>query len=467
MSAFGVIVATRGFFPHSLAEKGRVEIIEKLKKMGHEPVIMSETETRYGAVETHSDAKKYAEFFNKNKAKIDGIIVILPNFGDELGVVETIALANLDVPVLVQACDDDLDKMDLANRRDAFCGKLSVCNNLKQYNIKYTDTTYHTCAIGSETFTKDIEFFAKVCRVVRGLKNARLGAIGARPAAFQTVRFSEKILQSAGITTVVVDMSDIIFAALKLENTKEVMDRVAELKAYGKIPATINEENIIKQAKLGLVMDKWIKDNECDAAAVECWDSVQKNFGCATCVSMSLMGEKGIQCACEMDVMGALTMYALYLASNEPSGYLDWNNNFADDRNKCICLHCSNFPKSFINNDFEISNLDVLGASLGEEKCFGACKANISKGEMTYAKVSTDDTTGKIKVYVGEGNFTDDKVVTAGGVAVCEVPNLQDLMKYVCANGFEHHVAMNRSKSADVIEEALGKYMGWDVYKHS
>ncbi len=466
MSAFGVIVGTRGFFPHTLAEKGRVEIIEKLKKMGHEAVILPETETRYGAVESHQDAKKYAKFFNENKDKIDGIIVILPNFGDELGVVETINLAKIDVPVLVQACDDDLDKMDLANRRDAFCGKLSVCNNLNQYNIKYTDTTYHTCAIGSDVFTKDIEYFAKVCRVVKGLKNARLGAIGARPAAFQTVRFSEKILQSNGITTVVVDMSDIIFAALKMENTKEVMDRVAELKAYGKIPAAIKEENIIKQAKLGLVMDKWIKDNECDAAAVECWDSVQKNFGCATCVSMSLMGEKGVPCACEMDVTGALTMYALYLASDEPSGYLDWNNNFANDRNKCICLHCSNFPKSFINNEFEISNLDVLGASLGEDKCFGACKAQISKGPMTYAKVTTDDKTGKIKLYVGEGNFTDDKVVTAGGVAVCEVPNLQNLMKYICANGFEHHVAMNRSNSADVLEEALGKYLGWDVYKH-
>lgn len=467
MSTFGVIVSTRGFFPAILAQEGRREILKKLESLGHEAVILSESDTVYGAVETREDARKCAKLFRENRDRIDGIIVILPNFGDEVGVVSAIDMAKLDVPVLVQACDDDMDKMDLAHRRDSFCGKLSVCNNLYQYNIKFTDTTLHTCRIDSDEFTNDIYFFTRVCRVVKGMKNARIGAIGARPGPFQTVRFSEKLLQAYGITTCVVDMSEIIFAALKMQNTPEVMQRVQEIKSYGTIPSYIKEESIIKQAKLSLVIEKWLKDNECNASAIQCWSSIQQNYGCAACLAMSMMGEKGMPSACEMDITGALSMYALYLASGEPSGYMDWNNNYYEDRDKCVNIHCSNYPKSFIGKDFEISNLDIIGNSVGFENSFGVCKAKIAAGPMTFAKISTDDAKGKIKVYVGEGEFTDDPLDTFGGSAVCKVPDLQGLMKYICKNGFEHHVAMNRSKCAAVLEEALGKYLGWEVYRHS
>ncbi len=466
MSTFGIIVSTRGFFPASLAEKGRKQILRKIENLGHKFVILPEEETRYGAVETFEDAQKYAKLFSSYRDCIDGIIVILPNFGDEVSVASTINMAQLEVPVLVQACDDRLDKMDLSNRRDAFCGKISVCNNLRQYNIKYTDTSQHTCDIDSEAFTSDIDFFSRVCSVVRGLQNTRIGVIGTRPGPFQTVRFSEKLLQASGITTCVVDMSEIIFAAKGMGNNSDVSERVAEIKRYGKIPAFIREENIVKQAKLSLVIEKWLADNRCVASAIQCWSSLQENYGCASCLTMSLMSEKGMPSACEADVMGALTMYSQYLASGKPSGYLDWNNNYNDERDKCINTHCSSFPTSFFAGDFEISNLDVLGNTLGHDRCFGACKGNIAPGEMTFAKITTDDTAGKIKAYVGEGEFTNDPAKLAGGIAVCSIKNLQALLKYICKNGFEHHVAMNRSRCADVLEEAFRNYMGWDVYKH-
>ena len=461
---FGVIITNRSFFPDHLVSEGRIKILEKLKNMGHKVCILSEEDTTLGAVQTLTDARKCADLFKKNRDEIDGIIVVLPNFGDEVGVASAIDMARLNVPILIQACDDSVDKMPLLNRRDAFCGKLSLCNNLYQRNIKFTNTTLHTCEMESEQFTKDVENFAAVCRVVKGISTARLGAIGARPDAFHTVRFSEKLLQSYGISVSVVDLSEIIFKANSLELTEEVREKIKEIKAYGRISAGISEEKILKQAKLCIVIEKWVKENECNASAIQCWDSIQYNYGCATCLSMSMMGEKGLPSDCEMDVTGALTMYALYLASGNPSAYLDWNNNYTEDRNKCIYLHCSNFPKSFFGREFDISNLDVLGTTIGQDKCFGALKAQVVEGPMTYAKITTDDKNGKIKVYVGEGEFLKDEVDTKGGVAVCKVPNLQHLLSYICDHGFEHHVAMNRSQSAAVIEEALGKYMGWEVY---
>lgn len=466
-ATFGVIVGTRGFFNPKLAEEGRKELLERLDSAGYKYFVLSSEDTRYGVVETVDDARKCAKLFRDNFEKIDGIIVSLPNFGDEIGIVAALDIAKLNVPVLVQACDDELDKMDVEHRRDSFCGKLSVCNNLYQYNIKFTNTSLHTYALKSKDFLSDLDYFSRVCTVVRGIKTARLAQIGTRPGPFQTVRYSEKLLQSSGVTVIPVDLSEIIAAAKKLDdNSLEVKTKVSEIRNYGCIPEGIKMENIIRSAKLNLAVEKFIMDNSCVAGAMQCWTSVEENYGCAACLPMSMLGDKGIPMACETDITGALSMYSLYLASGEPSGYLDWNNNYGDDRNKCINFHCSNFPKSFISKDFVIENLDILGKSLGYEKCFGACKANIEAGEMTFAKISTDDGYGIIKTYFGEGAFTDDYVDSSGGRVVCKIDNLQNLMDFICRNGFEHHISMNRSKVARVLNEAFEKYLGWEVYWH-
>lgn len=466
-STFGVIITNRSFFPAHLVTEERAKILKKLDSMGSKAIILSEQDTPLGAVRTLSDARKCAELFRREQDKIDGIIVVLPNFGEEAGVAAAIELARLDVPILVQACNDSQDRMDISNRRDAFCGKLSLCNSLYQRNIKFTNTSLHTCDIESEEFTADLERFAAVCRVVKGISRARVGAIGARPDPFHTVRFSEKLLQASGITVCVADMSEIIAKAASMGKTDEVEAKIKEIKAYGRIPDCISEEKIYKQAKLCIVLERWVRENECDASAIQCWDSIQNNYGCATCLAMSMMGERNLPSACEMDVTGAVTMLALNLASGKPSAYLDWNNNYTEDRNKCVNLHCSNFPKSFFGNaEMEISNLDVLSTTIGIEKCFGACKAQVTAGPMTFAKITTDDKNGKIKAYIGEGEFLDAPVNTPGGVALCKVDGLQQLLKYICKNGFEHHVAMSRSLCADILEEAFGNYLGWEVYRH-
>jgi L-fucose isomerase-like protein len=466
--SFGLIVGSRGFFNAELAVGVRARLLDILKEKGYQYVITPKEATPSGAIETREHAKLCADLFRERAKDIDGIIVVLPNFGDELGIVQSLEMSGLDVPVLVQACDDDLDKLSVSERRDAFCGKFSVCNNLYQYGIPFTNTSLHTYPIGSDHFVKDLDFFSRVCRVVKGLRNARIGAIGARPAAFQTVRFSEKLLQTAGITVIPVDLSEIIFGAQALsDDDPAVKDKLAEIGDYGTIADYVPKANVLRQAKLSLVIDRWMEANECDASAVECWDSIQKNYGCATCLSMSMMGERLLPSACEVDVIGAVSMYALLLASGNPPGFLDWNNNYADDRDKCINTHCSNYPKAFMGRELEISNLDVLGASLGVDRCFGAIKGQVAAGPMTFFRMSTDDPMGIIKAYLGEGEFTDDPVGIDGGAAVCKVDDLQVLLDYCVKNGFEHHIAMVRGHVADVLDEAITTYLGWDLYYHN
>jgi L-fucose isomerase-like protein len=465
---FGVIVGTRNIFNSKLAQEGRKQILAELEKMGYGTVILPAEVTPTGAIETINDARKCAELFSQNRAVIDGIIITLPNFGDELGIVNTLKYAELKVPILVQAEDDDNDKVDVKSRRDSFCGKLSVCNNFYQYGIPFTDTTYHTCKVDSDVFRTDLQRFASVCRVVGGLKHARIGAIGARPGAFQTMRASEKLLQASGITVVPVDLSEILGEANRIDDQASALKlKMAEIKTYGKIPSYIKENKITIQAKFGLAIEKWIAENEIDAAAIQCWESIQKNYGCATCLSMSMLGEKMLPCACEVDIAGVVSMYMLALAAGKPSALLDWNNNFGNDRNMCVCTHCSNYPKSFFDNEVEIANLDVLGTTLGQENCFGAVKGKVKAGPMTYFRISTDDTFGSIKSYLGEGEFTDDAYGMDGGIAVTRVNNLQTLLKFMCKEGFEHHVAMVRGNVADILNEAVDSYLDWDIYRHS
>lgn len=466
---FGVIIGTRAYFNSALAKDVRSHLLKTLEEQGYDYVILPEDATPTGSssIETREDGLKCAKLFREHRDEIDGIIVSLPNFGFEIGIINAINDADLGVPVLVQACDDENDKVDLDSRRDAFCGKISVCNNLYQYGIPFTDTLLHTYSIYSGELVEDINKFAGICRVVNGLRHCRIGQIGTRPLGFNTCRASEKLLQKYGITVVPADLSEVIFAAQKISDTDpEYLDKTKAIAEYAAVPEKYAEKMPLV-AKFAVAVERWRKDNDCDALAIQCWDSLEQNYGCAACVAMSMLGDKLVPCACETDIAGAVSMYALTLASGHPSALMDWNNNFAEDRQKCVCTHCGNFPKGFIgNSDLKLAPLGVLGRTLGKVRTFGAVCAKVSGGDFTYFRISTDDTKGRIKAYLGEGLITDDPYGMDGCIAVTQVPELQRLMKHICRNGFEHHVAACRGKAQEILRDALENYLGWDLYVH-
>jgi L-fucose isomerase-like protein len=464
-ASLGVIIGNRDFFPDRLVAEARVEILDLFKKLNITPIMLGESDSKLGGVETFKEARQCAELFAKHRNEISGVLVLLPNFGDEKGVAETLHLAGLNVPVLIQAYPDDLNKLDVARRRDSWCGKISVCNNLYQYGIKYTLTTKHVVSLADPSFTEDLLNFVAVCRVVKGLRKVRIGAVGARPGAFNTVRYSEKILQRNGISVTTVDLSEILGNANKLtKDDAEVKAHLDKILAYapkGRTP----DEALIQIAKLDVVLNHFMQENELDATAIQCWTSLQKNYGCNVCTSMSMMSENMLPSACEVDVTGTLSMYAMQLASGSPSALVDWNNNYANDDEKCVLFHCGNWAKSFLP-DIEISNAPILGTTVGVENTYGALAGRTPASPLTYGRISTDDPKGIIKVYVGEGHLTNDELNTFGNRAVAQIPDLQGLMQYVCRNGFEHHVVMNASKTAGILKEALENYMGWEVYRH-
>ena len=464
-TCFGLIVGNRGFFPDQLAREGRKTITRLLKKLGYACVVVNERDTKFGAIETWEDAKKCAALFKSKRERIDGVIVTLPNFGDERAVADCLKTAGLGVPVMVHAWGDAPGQMDIEHRRDAFCGKMSVCNNLVQYGMPFSLTSLHTMDPLTPAFEENVHWFAGVCRVVNGLRKCRVGALGARPAAFNTVRFSEKLLEESGITVEPLDLSEAFGRVAALSDTSAaVKRRVQKIQAYAST-AGVPAQALVKMAKLGIIIDQWMKEAELDVTAVQCWTSMQEYFGVAPCTVMSMLSDSLRSSACEVDVCGAVAMHALALASGQPSFLLDWNNSYGDEQDKCVCFHCSNLPKSCFT-DMKMDYQEIIAGSVGKENTYGTVVGRMKAGPVTFARVSTFDTEGIIGAYLGEGALTDDEMDTFGGYGVVEIPNLQGLLRHVCESGFEHHVAMNHSECARVLYEAFDKYLDWDVYWH-
>ncbi len=462
----GLLVGNRGFFPDHLAKSGRDEMLQVLQRAGMDVVALSPEQSKHGAVETHDEARRCAELFRAHSGRIDGVIVTLPNFGDERAVADTLRLSRLSVPVLIQATPDTPGKMGITHRRDSFCGKMSACNNLKQYGIPYSLTTLHVETPDSPEFSKDLEWFAAMCRVVRGLRNLRIGALGARPTAFNTVRYSEKLLEASGISVETLDLSEVLGRISRMREDDPAA--IEKLRAIQKYVATtgIPQAALLKMAKLGVVIDQWMKATEVQISAVQCWTSLEENLGVVPCTLMSMMSDSLLPSACEVDVCGVLSMHALQLASETPSALLDWNNNYGGDPNKAVCFHCSNLPKHFFR-DVKMDYQAIIAGTVGKDNTFGTCVGRVKSGAMSFARFSTDDATGRIRGYTGGGRFTDDPLDTFGGAGVVEIPGLQKLLRYICENGFEHHVAANFSTVPSAVHEAATRYLCWDMYAHA
>jgi L-fucose isomerase-like protein len=466
----GVIVGNRGFFPSHLCDSGRKTILKVLEEEGIRVVCLTPEQTQYGAVFSLEDSHKCAALFKQHGEEIDGILVTLPNFGEETAIANALRWAGLNVPVLIHAFPDDAAKMTSADRRDSFCGKMSCACNLHQYSIRYSLTSAHTMDPEGDAFRADLRQFAATCRVVRGLRSVRLGAIGARPAAFKTVRYSEKLLEMSGISVETIDLSEVFGRAQRLKDSDSgVKAKLEAIRAY--VPTKgVAPEALVKMAKLGHVIDSWMAENELAASALQCWTAMEEFYGVVPCALMSMMSNDLMPSACETDISGLVGMYAMVLASGKPSALVDWNNNYGEDPDKAVIFHCSNLPKDFFRDKGEGSPVmdyqAIIAGTVGKDNTYGTVVGRLRTGPITYCRVTTDDERGIVAAYLGEGELTDDPLDTFGGYGVVKIPNLQELLAFICNNGFEHHTAVNLSACAAAVEEAFLRYLDWDVYRH-
>lgn len=460
-SCFAVFFGNRGFFPASLQAGARKEMTAELRNLGHKVLTLDAKETRYGAVETPREGQVYANFLRENAGKYDGVILCLPNFGDETGAVA--ALKDAGVPIFIQAYPDELDKMRPEVRRDSFCGKFSVMDVFCQYGLKFTALKPHTVHPREERFAANIDYFDRLCRVVKKMRSMTVGAIGARTTAFKTVRIDELTLQRHGITMETLDMSE-VFArmnALKM-NDKPVVKKAKVLQNYS------NWEGTPKTAfetitKLGVVLDEIVDELQLDAMAVRCWIELQKQYGVSCCVLLSEMNNRRMPVACEVDVGSAVSMCALRAASGSVATCLDWNNNYGNDDNKCILFHCGPVPQDMMTAQGQIADHAILANTVGKGCAFGCNVGRIKPQPFTFGNLITEE--GKMKFYLGEAEFTKDSIPADffGCAGVAKFPDLQQTLLTIGLQGHRHHTGATPGHVAAPVKEAFEKYLGYDV----
>lgn len=458
---FALYFGNRGFFPESLIGQARKEMTEVLTGLGYGTLIMDEGATRYGAVETAEEGRKYAAFLKKHEGEYDGVILSLPNFGDENGAVA--ALEDCGVPILIQAYPDEFGKMDFERRRDAFCGKFSVMDVFYQYGVPYTIFKPHTIAPSNPAFAEQVGKFASVCRIVRKMQKVTVGAIGARTTAFKTVRFDELTLQKYGITTEALDLSELIMRARSINaGSNAYKQKKEDLRLYTGWKG-VPDGKLEMLSKVGVALDNIIGEYSLDCVAIRCWIELEKELGIAPCVLLSELNDRGIPAACELDVCNAVAMHALSAASGKAATCLDWNNNYGDKEDKCILFHCGPVPQSLMTAKGRITEHPMFAKSFGAGCGWGCNEGRIAPSDMTFASSKTED--GMLVFYMGQGRFTGEKIEEGffGCAGVAEIKDLQDKLYAIGRSGFRHHVSVTPGNEAEALEEAFVSYLGYEI----
>jgi len=462
-TTIGFIPANRGFFSSELAAKMRDETVVAMEKLGIDVVVPGKDQTEVGCVQSRGEAEICAELFRKHK--VQGILVGAVNFGEEQSVAWTIRKAALDVPVMIFGCQEEEVLTMSTQRRDAFCGLLSIGEVLRQIGVKYTVARRPICFPSDESFAADLDWFVRLCRVVCGVCNARYAQIGARPDAFWTCRYNEKQLQRLGATAVVLDLSEAIAGANALgDDDPEVQKLVASIGQYADVSA-VEPESVLRSAKLELFLRRFKEENGIDAFGIQCWTSIQANYGVCSCATMSRLGDEGTPCACEADMMGTLSMHAAMLASGSPAALADWNNLHNEDDELANVWHCGVFPASFTKTRPKLGVHEILasGGVAAYEDSQGTVEFVARPSPLTLFRV-TQDAEGGWHAAIAHGNIEDNPAETFGAYGWCRIPNLQRLYRDVLLRYFPHHVAITQAHVGNVLWEAFGNYLGMNVY---
>ena len=459
----GFVPANRGFFSSALAAKMRRQTIETMTGLGYEVVVPSEEQTKVGCVENRAEAEVCAKLFRDSN--VDGIVIGAVNFGDEQAAAWAVRQARIDVPILIFGCQEEETLTMKTPRRDSFCGLLSIGESLRQIGANYSVAQTPICFPTDDSFKADLDWFVRVCRVVNGVRNARYGQIGARPEAFWTCRFDEKQLQRLGPTTVVIDLSEVFAACNRMADDDPAVVEIAKSIADYADVSAVRQDSVLKSAKLEKFLRDWGAANQIDAFGIQCWTSIQANYGVCSCTTMSRFGDEGIPSACEADILGTLSMHSAMLASGSPAGLADWNNLHNDDPELVNVWHCGVFPKSFAKQKPKLGVQEIIAGSGAAryEDSEGTVEFVAKPGPLTLTR-ATQDPDGSWKIAIAEGALEDNPAVTFGSYGWCRLPGLQHFYRDVLLTHFPHHVAITQGHYGNVLWEAYGKYLGFEVY---
>ena len=458
-----ILIANRGFFPSSVIDSAREDMQSAVHRIGAQTLMIPSDLTRYGAVETREDGARFAEFLKAHDGEYDGLIICLPNFGDENGIKE--AIKDVKTPILLQAYPDELDKLDFANRRDAFCGKLGLGAVLKQMKTKFVNTRSFTVHPLSEEFHEELVRFAAICRIVKRMSHMRIGVLGARTTAFKSVRFDEAAMEARGCDVETLDMTQVF------DKMSKISDDDARLGDWEKEICAISDVKdapryaIVNQCKLGVALEELREEMKLDVLAIRCWSELQYEYKITPCTVMGILNKKQIPVVCETDVTNAPAMLALAMASCTGVGCLDINNNYGNDPDKCILFHCGPLPIDLLCGKGHMEEHKMFTKTQGINCSWGVNVGKIKPCTVTICGMRTEN--GEVRYFAEKAQVTDIELDREffGPYGVVEMPELQSKLRHMSEEGFRHHAIITEGDWCESLREALCKYLGYTEIK--
>jgi len=403
-----------------------------------ELVYPDSTITDGALVTSKEDACRVIELFKEKNIK--GLIIGMMTFGEELPNL-LIAEAFENLPVFVFGTKEGPFTEDGNRKSDSFCGTISTASGLARRNINFDFSGIHFPE--ENEFLENIQRFVKVVNACDNFKGMRIGAIGPRPAPFETCAINEMDL----ITKFRIKV--IPFTLLKLKADLEkieftnIIDKFEQIKKF--YNCSLSDDNMIaKSAKLEHILGKYAQEENLSGFGVQCWTAIQEEIGISPCLSMGRMTDKGIMCACEVDILGAITMviqHNLTMNKDVPH-FIDWTIQNQEDENTFLAWHCGNAPVSLKCGSCipEIKSHSILGQQIGYDKSFGTAEFQLKEGNVTINRLV--EINGIFKMLSVKGDTVPDNRNLRGSWKWVKVKDLKKLYRTIIESGFTHHASM-------------------------
>lgn len=435
-----------------LAESMRERCLNAFSKVkGLEIVVPSKELTDGGCVGTIEEGIKVAELFKKEDVK--GVIIGNMNFGFETALGPILSSLDKDTPILHFATKSGAYSPEGNRATDTWCGQFMTCSALKRRGFKFEHII--TCNPEEEIFADKVESFTRACNAIARFKGARILQIGTRPTAFESEFFSEESLMREFRQVLV---------PVDLATAYEVMDSIAvddprviaiAKEIRGGVDEIIEETDgsIINQARFELTLKTLKEKHHCDVIASSCWETLQHKYSIAACSTFSRLNNQGIITACEVDVMGALTMLVMNACAlgQIPSDFIDWTDLHPTEDNVWLAWHCGNAACQLCASNCKsvLRMNERLG--LWSPTCYGTIEFRMKDGDVTCARMM--EYNGKFSMFYGNGTAVDIGPVTRGTYAWIKVNDVKDWETKMIETGVVHHgVLIHDKKVADALE---------------
>ena len=432
-----------------LAEAMRDRCIAAMSAVGTAAVIVPPKDmTAGGLVSSIDDGKKCADLFLREN--IDALIIGNMNFGMEVAVGEVLSRMRKDLPIL-HFCTRSGPISENGNRStDNWCGQFMTVSSIKRRGFKYTHIL--TCNPEEDRFTEGYSNFVKAMYTLKSFKLAKLAQLGVRPLLFESQYFSEELFQRQfGQMLRTMDLATVFDRMDNInESDSEVHDVVTQLKAIG--DCDINKDKLPVIARYEVALKRIYKELDADCMAVCCWEMLQNRYGIAACSTYARLNEQGYITACEVDVLGAVSMLAAYAAGLEkiPPVFIDWTDLHPDEDNCWLAWHCGNAAPSMCSANCRPKLMQNERLSVWGPNCEGTLEFNIKPGPVTCLRLV--EYSGEYTMFIGEGEIIDIPPFVRGTYGWVKVKDIADWETKMIDSGIIHHgVLIHDSKAADAL----------------